>query len=174
MLVSPPAIVSISPPPPGGGGIQSSSLTDSLIYRGIVGSLIRFVEFFTIDFASDLTYLGVWTMIYTTMEPCAYFVCSCLPGTRPLARSVYHKSGLRDTIRSRYQGRGTSNRIYDLSPIGKPYGSHSATITTGLTGVPSGSQDKNTAGFIRLEETFQVENTSRKTSLGGWDAGHAV
>lgn len=146
-----------------------------------MGSLIRFVEFFTIDFASDLTFLGVWTMIYTTMEPCAYFVCACLPGTRPLARWLYYKSGLRATLRSRYHtnktgSKSTSHRaIYDISAIGKPYGSHSATITTsGRKGGTTSSLDDDTAGFIRLEETFQVENTSRRTSPGGWDAGHAV
>lgn len=105
-------------------------------------------------------------MIYTTMEPCAYFVCACLPGTRPLARSIYYKSGLRDTIRSRYKKSNlSSNRsIYDLSALGKPYGTHSALVTTGQKMTAGYSLENNTAGFIRLDETFQVESTSRRNS----------
>ncbi|KAL1882972.1 hypothetical protein Daus18300_000610 [Diaporthe australafricana] len=142
---------------------------------GIVGSLIRFVEFFTIDFASDLTYLGVWTMIFTTMEPCSYFVCSCLPGTRPLARQIYHKTGLRDAVMSRYKkSKGSSNNMYDLSPVGKHYGVHSATITSSRKGAAHGSQDNDTSGLIRLQETFQVETASRRTSPDGWRDGNAV
>lgn len=155
--------------------MQLGNQTDNLVHRGIVGSLIRFVEFFTIDFASDLTYLGVWTMIFTTMEPCSYFVCSCLPGTRPLARRIYHMSGLRDAVMSRYGKKKTSsNDIYDLSAVGNPYGVHSATITSGRKGEAYGSQDNDTSGLIRLQETFQVETASRHTSPNRWDAGHAV
>lgn len=130
-------------------------------------------------------------MIYTTMEPCAYFVCACLPGIRPLARALYHKSGLRDTIRSRYlttgKGGGSSKRgaAYDLSAVSgakgqQSYGTHSAVVTTGHGGGKSAgggysldSYDSRAKGFIRLDETFQVESMSRGTSPG-WDAGHAV
>lgn len=114
-------------------------------------------------------------MIYTTMEPCAYFVCSCLPGTRPLARLVYYKSGLRDLIRSRYrQTKTTPKRLHDRFPIGKPCANHSAKITTGIKGPQGGSQASDSACFIRLEETFKVKSTDRRTSSGEWDDGYAV
>ncbi|KKY32331.1 putative integral membrane protein [Diaporthe ampelina] len=47
---------------------------------GIVTSIMRFIAFYDTNIDSDLTYLGVYTMIYTEAEACAYFICSCLPG----------------------------------------------------------------------------------------------
>lgn len=129
----------------------------------------------TIDFGSDLTYLGVWTMLYTTMEPCAYFVCSCLPGTRPLARAVYHKSGLRDRLTSPQRKRKTaSNRpLRDPFPVGQPYANHFATISTGVKDEFGGSLDKDMARFGYLEETLQLKS-SRRTTPEAWDTGSPV
>lgn len=146
--------------------------------RGIIGGFVRFIIFFKLDFAADLTYLGAWAMIITTMEPCAYFVCSCLPGIRPLARTVYYKSGLRDSIKSYYGNSKTTsnNRLCDLTHFRPAHGVHSTTITSNHELTSSESYDKIMSGFIRLEETVQVDNESKRNSAvrGGWDTKHGV
>ncbi|KAI1170394.1 hypothetical protein F4777DRAFT_569313 [Nemania sp. FL0916] len=68
-------------------GLIITFLTGGL---GIITAIIRFVGFFQVDLEADPTYFGVDTQIYTTLEPCAYFVCSCLPGMRPLLREISH------------------------------------------------------------------------------------
>lgn len=170
MLVRSTALVAIKFPK-----VALSSLIGSLAYRGIIGLLLRFIKFFTINFSSDLSYRGIWTMIFTTMEECACFVCSCLPGTRPLVRRVYHESGLREIVRSRYgKGKTLPNHIYNHLPAGNTHGFHPATTITGNKVVPYSSQHNNTASIVRLQETFHIEPISRLTLLGGWDSEYAV
>jgi hypothetical protein len=57
--------------------------------REIITAIIRFVAFIRLDPASDPTFLSVNTMIYSIIETAAYFICSCLPGIRPLVRAIY-------------------------------------------------------------------------------------
>ena len=75
--------------------------------RGIIAATVRLVFFFTADLEADLTYNGVETVILTVVEPSAYFICSCLPGTRPLLRATYNRLGLGPWMKDRY---GTRQR----------------------------------------------------------------
>lgn len=141
------------------GKLQNS--TDNLTSRGIVGAVIRFVEFFNMDFSSELPY-GVWTMIYTTMEACACFVCSCLPGTRPLIRWVYRASGLRDIIQSHYRRKKPSpTHIYDLPLFSNPQGNSSATRTTCRKAVQYNSEYHDATVLIRPQKALHLDITSR-------------
>ncbi|KAK4183165.1 hypothetical protein QBC35DRAFT_508565 [Podospora australis] len=157
-------------------GLLITFLTGGL---GLVTSIVRFVGFYTIDLESDPTYLSIDTQIWTLVEPCAYFICSCLPGTRPLVRAVYRKSGLATFVGNttrRYQygsgagagSKGNSqnsrNRPHVASSLGvipHPKGNNSASVTT----VSSTTELKNMGsdrphggrGFIRLDETVDVD-----------------
>lgn len=66
------------------------------MYSGIITAIIRFVNFVTINLFSDITYYGADTQTWTVVESGAYFLCTCLWGTRPIIRliaesTIYHK-----------------------------------------------------------------------------------
>lgn len=134
---------------------------------GIVGAIIRMVGFYTTDISTDLTFYGVDTMLYTMMEPCAYFICSCLPGIRPLVRAGCQKSGLTDALSSIY-GKSTSSRSNrsgrraERSSIGHGNSSHVTSVTACKKHL-SKSNDYD-MGFIRLEESVCVESKSIASS----------
>lgn len=88
-------------------------------FRGIITAIFRFVGFFTVDTEADATYLGVNPQIYTLVEPNAYFISSCLPGMRPLARRVFNESGLAIIIYKRYRRltSGSNTTQYDGSGV---------------------------------------------------------
>ncbi|KAI0970238.1 hypothetical protein F4678DRAFT_134042 [Xylaria arbuscula] len=65
---------------------------------GIITAILRFVGFFMVDLEADPTYFGVETQIYTTVEPSAYFICSCLPGMRPLLRKISHSKSVKNMM----------------------------------------------------------------------------
>lgn len=67
----------------------------------------------------DLTYRGTNTMIYSLVEPAAYFICSCLPGIRPLLVAVLKKLGF-NRVTGKYCGslstwKSQRQRHYELS-----------------------------------------------------------
>lgn len=131
---------------------------------GIVTVILRFIEFYSTNIDFDLTYLGVYTMIYTKAEACAYFICSCLPGTRPLIRAPYHKSGL-DTVfsdDSKKSGLTSIDAFYGATTLKhlNHQGSHTATVSGGQKGLEPRRSNGDTANFIRLEETFHVNHFS--------------
>ena len=69
-------------------GLFVTFLTGGL---GIVVAVLRFHAFFTTygeGAMTDITFYSVLMCVYTAAEPCAYFVCSCLPGTRPLLGTI--------------------------------------------------------------------------------------
>ncbi|GAM42621.1 hypothetical protein TCE0_044f16767 [Talaromyces pinophilus] len=70
---------------------------------GIITSIIRFVAFYTSDMLSDSTYRSSITFIYSVVESSTYFICSCLPGTRPLLMAVLKKLGF-NPVTGRYCG----------------------------------------------------------------------
>ncbi|KAI1108349.1 hypothetical protein F5Y14DRAFT_92894 [Nemania sp. NC0429] len=129
-------------------GIFITFLAGSL---GIITAIIRFVGFFSTDFAQDFTYFGIKMFIYTIVEPCAYFICSCLPGMRPLLRTVYTRSGLRSKFHP------TTDKHSDSSgwlSLGKIKGIH-RTLVSAPSEFHSELQAQDThndrAGFIRLD-----------------------
>ncbi|KAH8885978.1 hypothetical protein GQ53DRAFT_845118 [Thozetella sp. PMI_491] len=133
-------------------GLLVTFLAGSL---GIITAVIRFVGFYTVDLESDLTYLGVDTNLYTIIEPCAYFICSCLPGIRPLVRAVYMKTGVLATGKSRSTKTSGS---YDISP-GNSKNGHTVILMTPTRKI-YGDDTNNTGGFVRLQETASVDQVS--------------
>lgn len=55
---------------------------------GIITAIIRFIRFFARNVDPDFTYYGVDIECWAIVEPAAYFVCACMPGLRPLLRSI--------------------------------------------------------------------------------------
>jgi hypothetical protein len=139
-------------------GIFVTFLMGSL---GLVTSIVRFVGFFTVDLTADVTFYTTDTMIYTLIETCAYFVCSCLPGIRPLARAMYVKAGFGGLTTKGSGGRTAPSNI----SLGNMASNHKATVTS-TPGVTTRSVDSDRDGFIRLEETVHVDYSSAR-SLDG-------
>lgn len=54
-----------------------------------------------------------------------YFICSCLPGIRPLVSTVHRKSGI-DTLISRFTNSRTVPNHGSQIALGHPKGSHKA------------------------------------------------
>ncbi|KAI1763224.1 hypothetical protein GGR53DRAFT_531687 [Hypoxylon sp. FL1150] len=134
---------------------------------GIVTAIVRFVGFYMVDLFSDPTYLGIDTQVYTIIEPNAYFICSCLPGIRPLMRQLYRNSGLGHTIRKVYHGINSSSSSgarqgRDIA-LGNYQGNHKAAATAS-NGLQLSSSDDDNGHSIRLEETIRVEYSSTHTS----------
>ncbi|KAI1733377.1 hypothetical protein F4680DRAFT_441909 [Xylaria scruposa] len=138
-------------------GLFITFLTGGL---GIIAAIIRLIGFYTVDLASDPTYYSVNTMTYTIIEPGAYFICSCLPGMRPFLRGIYHKSGMASLL-SIYSKSAVSRGSHAKSgleiALGNPKGSHKSSITAFKK--TNNSEYGDTAGFIRLEKTVDVDNT---------------
>ncbi|KAI1408935.1 hypothetical protein F5Y13DRAFT_193762 [Hypoxylon sp. FL1857] len=133
---------------------------------GIIAAIARFVEFYTVDFESDPTYLGIDPEIYTVIEPNAYFICSCLPGIRPLVREMYMRSGLGSVISKIYQSSSSASkglRLGDYNiPLGNPRGSHSTSISASK-GSRYRSWGEDYSGFVRLDETVQADYFTNST-----------
>lgn len=112
--------------------------------------MIRFVGFYDSDLESDLWYREIKTAILTFVEPSAYFICSCLPGMRPLVRAIYKRFSSGHTWDD-----SAAKRLHDF-PLGSYKGNnHTSVIATQGQSVPS--NDENKSGFIRLEETVRVD-----------------
>lgn len=126
-------------------------------------AIVRFVGFYTTDLEADLTYKGVNTMIYTELEPAAYFICSCLPGMRPLARGIYSKSGLQTFVSSRFKSYGDSSGTSHPSKVpsnditlNSMRGHTKTSVTVPPRKMYQDPERNDSRAFIRLEETFQV------------------
>lgn len=127
--------------------------------RSIVTSIIRFVGFYTIDLISNLTYLGIDTMVYTLIEPSAYFICSCLPGIRPLIVTLFNKSRRSTAISNRHITFRTSSlkRRHELSDFSNRRSGHFALASASKR--RSIRSDDNEAGSI-LQDTIHVDSMS--------------
>jgi hypothetical protein len=135
---------------------------------------MRFIEFYNTNIDSDLTYLGVYTMIYTEAEACAYFICSYLPGTLPLLPALYHKSGLNSALSSYYKKDASSSSKYIYGagmPMGKlnPRSHHTAKISAGPGNSKPDSLEVDGPGFIRLQESFDVSHSPGRNVRGTYD-----
>ncbi|RYP41691.1 hypothetical protein DL767_000896 [Monosporascus sp. MG133] len=141
-------------------GIFLTFMTGSL---GIITAIIRFVGFYTVDLLSDPTYLSIDTMTYTVLEPGAYFICSCLPGIKPLIRALCRKSGLTGSSSRPSKGSSSATNGLDI-PLGNPGGSYKTSVSASKR--PNFSKDDDRIGFIRLEEEVRVDNTPTSISEG--------
>ncbi|RYP24957.1 hypothetical protein DL765_000185 [Monosporascus sp. GIB2] len=142
-------------------GIFVTFMTGSL---GIITAVIRFVGFYTVDLLSDPTYLSIDTMAYSIIEPGAYFICSCLPGIKPLLRVLYKKSGLTSASSRPSKSRASASNDLDI-PLGNPGGSYKTSVSASKR--PNFSKDDDRIGLIRLEEEVHVDNASRSNSEAG-------
>ncbi|KAJ3579325.1 hypothetical protein NPX13_g1240 [Xylaria arbuscula] len=137
-------------------GILITFLTGGL---GIITAILRFVGFFTVDLESDPTYLGVDTQIYTLVEPNAYFICSCLPGMRPLLRRIFDDSGLFNTINRYYHSitsdSKTTQRDLDGICLDVPRGSYKASVSAPKDTLSENIHDDD-AALIRTNKSYQV------------------
>ncbi|RYO85436.1 hypothetical protein DL764_009172 [Monosporascus ibericus] len=141
-------------------GIFLTFMTGSL---GIITAIIRFIGFYTVDLLSDPTYLSVDTMSYSVIEPGAYFICSCLPGIKPLLRVLYKKSGLTGASSRPSKSSATASNGLDI-PLGNPSGSYKTSVSASKR--PNFNKDDDRTGFIRLEEEVRVDNTPTNVSEG--------
>lgn len=129
--------------------------------RGIVMSIVRFVEFTKADMDPDFMYLGVNMAIFTLIEPSSYFICSCLPGTRPLAQGLWKKLPRR-TIASNGHACGSGSSA--SAPLHNSptacYEAHNLTSISALQGRNFPVTGHTKSGFIKLEETVRVDYSS--------------
>lgn len=116
-----------------------------------MAAIIRFVGFFSVDLEQDVTYYSATTTLLSIAEPGAYFICSTLPYIRPLANTVYHKSGLTTITGTRREGTSDQQKSAPLNA--KSY--YSATASSAG---PSGIDDDR-VGFIELVDTVEVRST---------------
>lgn len=127
--------------------------------RGIVAAIIRLVGFYMTDLEKDLTFLGLNTLIYTLVEPNAYFICSCLPSIRPLLIAMFRN--LRQTsVTSSHEPMTGSRPKYhqrlDYSGTGRSGQTISVSASKGWS-----RHSDDQADCIRLHETIQVDTSSR-------------
>ncbi|QKX57965.1 uncharacterized protein TRUGW13939_05085 [Talaromyces rugulosus] len=59
---------------------------------GLVFSILRFAEFFTVDAVVDVTWSGTNLVIWTMIESSIYSIAACLVACRPLARYLWKKT----------------------------------------------------------------------------------
>lgn len=63
-------------------------MTDTTM-RGIISSVLRFIEFVRTDIFSDPLWFDVNLLAYTIAEPGTIFIAACLVTYRPLLRRVF-------------------------------------------------------------------------------------
>ncbi|CAI6070636.1 unnamed protein product, partial [Clonostachys chloroleuca] len=114
---------------------------------GIITSIIRFVGFYRTNVGTDVTNNGGTTVIYTALEVAAHFICSCLPGTRPLARAIYQAVGLSTYINSHFgtwdkskesssHATSANSRSNDIA-LNNMKGRHKASVSTSMMSGPN-------------------------------------
>ncbi|KAH8691694.1 hypothetical protein GQ44DRAFT_695530 [Phaeosphaeriaceae sp. PMI808] len=91
-------------------GIFLTFLTGSV---GILTSILRTVNFFTIDFFVDPTYLATQTTIWTITEPGVYLIAACMPTLRPLKRIIFKDMSFTSMFTSLVE------KIFSRTPLGK-------------------------------------------------------
>ncbi|CRG83763.1 hypothetical protein PISL3812_01119 [Talaromyces islandicus] len=64
---------------------------------GLVFSILRFAEFFTVDAVVDVTWSGTNLVIWTMIESSIYSIAACLVACRPLVRYIWRKTSWANT-----------------------------------------------------------------------------
>ncbi|KAK0635837.1 hypothetical protein B0T17DRAFT_59271 [Bombardia bombarda] len=163
-------------------GLFITFLTGGL---GVITGILRFVIFINPHkLESDVTYMATEPLILTVVEPCTYFICSCLPGMRPLVFAVYKKLSCTTTSRIHQYNSNTGgtagsswqpkrgSRDISLPSFGNNASNSHTTSVSGPRAPPKalltstvqgGDGDRYVNGdysgrFIRLEETVTVEH----------------
>jgi len=72
-------------------GLTAIFLTGGI---GLITAILRFVTFVQNSIKGDATFTGTRLWIFTAVEPCCYFLCSCLPGIVPLLNAMHDKFAL--------------------------------------------------------------------------------
>ncbi|KAI8966499.1 hypothetical protein F5Y11DRAFT_365257 [Daldinia sp. FL1419] len=140
-------------------GISITFLTGSL---GLLTSIARCIVFIRGDWMSDPTYKGSGPIVLGLVEPCAYFICSCLPGMRPLGRAIWKALASRKEFQEPKgfysspspHSKPTNPSGYD-SGIGNPYSSYK-TSTSALTGSHKGSGAAGNVTVLQLDKIDRV------------------
>ncbi|ETS80427.1 hypothetical protein PFICI_07956 [Pestalotiopsis fici W106-1] len=106
--------------------------------------------------------MSVESMTYTIIEPGAYFICTCLPGMRPLVRGLYESKS--SMMGSRGLESGTHDKTQGSTSIQGLISSWPTQRGGYRTSVSAGSRqydnyDGDRSDFIRLEETVHVQST---------------
>lgn len=135
-----------------------SLVTFSMMFRGIITAIIRFVSFYTIPLESDPTWYAPILFTYTIIEPSAYFICCCFPFLRPLGGLVY--TWLRATVGSQSKGSfSTSQSSRNDILLRDIEGSYSTSISAPKVMLkPDVGDDRS--HFILLEESVDVDYSS--------------
>jgi hypothetical protein len=60
-------------------------------FRGLITSILRFVNFFEVAVFVDVTWYSVPTEIWTIVETGCYLIAACLPSFRPLFGPLFNK-----------------------------------------------------------------------------------
>lgn len=123
---------------------------------GIITAIIRFLEFLATN-PKDLTYASLDPDIYTLVEPNVYFICSCLPGIRPLHRHLAQKSTAtvnkyRNTLK--YDS-GTTRCDEHAIPLEPPRGSYRTSASTSRD-VRPGSAHNSASGLFLTNTSYHV------------------
>ncbi|KAI1654854.1 hypothetical protein F4813DRAFT_197837 [Daldinia decipiens] len=145
-------------------GIFLTLLTGSL---GLITAIARFVEYLKPDWMTDPMYAGNKPIILGIIEAHTYFICSCLPEMRPLARGIYRKFKPHKVKEFPYNSgpsfRPVGSNSYGSS-VGNIHGNHKTSISA-----LRGQHDDYSKGFeipavIQLDKTVHV-NYSQKRAL---------
>ncbi|KAI1806923.1 hypothetical protein F4811DRAFT_84836 [Daldinia bambusicola] len=137
---------------------------------GIFTAIARFVEYMREDWTSDPTYGTVRSLVLGIIEPDAYFICSCLPGMRPLVRGLYRKFvSSRNTVE---EPRGDprpppppmGRKGYDSS-VSDPFSSYKTSISA-LQRPNDHSEWVENPAVIQLDKTVQVDYSRALNSPG--------
>lgn len=138
---------------------------NSYARSGIITAILRLVNFSTVEFFSDVTYLCINTLTWTVVESSAYLIFAILPGLRPLLRYLFeggHISKNFSTLTSRLLGRSHSQGN-STSQKNQDQPSYGLTLVHRNPGFSTKSSAVGTerSGFVRLEERSLYHAPSR-------------
>ncbi|KAH8690544.1 hypothetical protein BGW36DRAFT_432342 [Talaromyces proteolyticus] len=85
---------------------------------GLVASILRFVTFFNTNAVADPTWSASTLIIWTNVEAGVYLIACCLPTYRPLARFIWHRSGLATKVKRSRDGTNSNPGLNTDSRIG--------------------------------------------------------
>ncbi|KAI2780946.1 hypothetical protein F4815DRAFT_499014 [Daldinia loculata] len=145
-------------------GIFLTLLTGSL---GLITAIARFSEYLGADWMLDPTYAGNKPIILGIIESHAYFICSCLPEMRPLARGIYRKFKPHKVKEIHYNSNPSSQPVGSNgygSSVGNLHGSYKTSISV-LGGQQDYTKGVENPTIIQLDKTVQVNYSQKRAPL---------
>lgn len=106
---------------------------------------------------SDPTYVAVTTQMYCAIEASAYFICSCLPGLRPLVVKAYRKFGSSTSVSlasksdSHHRRAGGSRRTLPLWSL------KGQQFVIGVSDSLQNDDDEERLWVVHMDRPVQVE-----------------